>query len=54
VVTGKEFDSGIILTVLMGLMMGIMTLMSLTPNIQALVKAKVVGFKIFEVIDRVP
>ena len=35
-------------------MMGMMMLFGLTPNIQALVKAKVVGHTIFDVIDRVP
>ena len=34
--------------------MGMVTIMSLSPNIAALMKAKVVGKKIFEVIDRVP
>jgi hypothetical protein len=36
----------------MGIMMGMMLLMSLTPSIQAIVKAKVVGARVFEVIDR--
>ena len=38
----------------MGFMMGIMLLMSLAPNLTALVKSKVYGYKIFEIIDRVP
>lgn len=32
-VTGKVYDAGSILTTLMGIMMGMMLLMSLTPNI---------------------
>lgn len=35
-------------------MMGMMMLFGLTPNIQALVKAKVVGHTIFDVLERVP
>ena len=35
-------------------MTGMMQLFGLTPNIQALIKAKVVGKTIFDVIDRVP
>jgi hypothetical protein len=31
--TGKAYDAGSMLTILMGMMMGMMTLMSLTPNI---------------------
>lgn len=38
----------------MGLMMGVMVALGLIPNIQAIAKAKVVGKKIFDVIDRVP
>jgi ABC-type multidrug transport system fused ATPase/permease subunit len=34
--------------------MGMMQIFGLTPNMQALVKAKVVGHMIFDVIDRVP
>jgi ABC-type multidrug transport system fused ATPase/permease subunit len=51
-VTGLVYDAGSILTILMGIMMGMMLLMSLTPSIQAIVKAKVVGARVFEVIDR--
>jgi ABC-type bacteriocin/lantibiotic exporter with double-glycine peptidase domain len=34
--------------------MGLMMIFGLSPNLQALVKAKVVGHMIFDVIDRVP
>jgi ABC-type multidrug transport system fused ATPase/permease subunit len=34
--------------------MGLTQLFGLTPNMQALIKAKVIGHKIFDVIDRVP
>ena len=34
--------------------MGIMLLFGLTPNLQAMMKAKVIGHTIFDVIDRVP
>ena len=51
---GAIFDAGTLLATLMGLMMGIMMAMALTPNIQAVAKARVVGRKVFDVIDRVP
>jgi ABC-type multidrug transport system fused ATPase/permease subunit len=35
-------------------MTGMMMIFGLTPNIQAMVKARVVGKSIFDVIDRVP
>lgn len=38
----------------MALNMGIMTVMSLSPNLQALMKGLLVGKKIFDVIDREP
>ena len=50
----KKYDAGNVLTIIMGLIIGVMVSMAITPNIQALMKAKVVGKKIFDVIDRVP
>jgi ABC-type multidrug transport system fused ATPase/permease subunit len=51
---GKPYTTGTILTVLMALITGIITVMSLTPNIQAVFRAKVVGKAIYDVIDREP
>jgi len=34
--------------------MGMMMLFGLTPNMQAMIKAKAIGYTIFDVIDRVP
>lgn len=38
----------------MSLIMGMMVIMSLTPNMQAVAKAQVVGKKVFDVIEREP
>jgi hypothetical protein len=38
----------------MALLMGMMVLISLNPNMQALAKASVLGTKVFDVIDRIP
>jgi len=50
----KKYDIGGLLAVLVSFMTGMMQIFGLTPNIQALVKAKVVGKTIFDVIERVP
>lgn len=50
----KRYDTGQLQAVLVSFMMGMMMLFGLTPNIQALVKAKVVGHTIFDVLERVP
>ena len=42
------------MAVLVSFMTGMMMIFGLTPNIQAMVKARVVGKTIFDVIDRVP
>jgi len=43
-----------VLMILLGMMMGLVIVVSLGPNITAVTKAKAVGAKVFEVIDRVP
>ena len=48
------YDVGGLLSVLVSFMTGMMMIFGLTPNIQALIAAKVVGASIFEVIDRIP
>jgi len=50
----KPYNTGDLLAVFVAFSMGMMMLFGLTPNLQALVKAKVVGHTIFDVIDRVP
>lgn len=50
----KTYNTGDLLSVLISFNMGMMMLFGLTPNIQALVKAKSIGHAIFDVIDRVP
>lgn len=52
--TGKTYRVGDLLSVMMAMMTGMALLFGLNPNIQAIVKAKVVGTMIFEVIDRKP
>jgi len=52
--TGNPYNVGELLSIMVSLITGMMMLFGLTPNIQAMVKAKVVGFMIFEVIDRKP
>jgi ATP-binding cassette, subfamily B (MDR/TAP), member 1 len=49
-----KYDTGKLLSVLVSFMTGMMMIFGLTPNIQALMQAKVVGKSIFDVIDRVP
>ena len=50
----QKYNTGELLSVLVSFMMGMMMIFGLTPNMQALIKAKVVGHTIFDVIDRVP
>ena len=50
----KRYDTGTLLTVFISFMTGMLMIFGLTPNIQALIKARVVGKDIFDVIDRVP
>jgi len=50
----EPYNTGQLLAVLISFMTGMMMLFGLTPNMQALIKAKVVGHQIFDVIDRVP
>jgi ABC-type multidrug transport system fused ATPase/permease subunit len=50
----KPYTVGDLLAVFIAFNMGMMQLFGLSPNLQALIKAKVVGYSIFEVIDRVP
>lgn len=50
----KQYDTGQLLSVLVSFMTGLMMVFGLTPNIQALIKARVVGKTIFDFIDRVP
>ena len=50
----KPYNTGELLSVLISFNMGMMMLFGLTPNMQAMIKAKVVGYAIFDVIDRVP
>ena len=50
----KPYDVGALLTSLISMMAGMLVIFGLTPNIQALVRAKVVGAMLFDVIDRVP
>jgi len=50
----KPYNTGDLLSVLISFNMGMMMLFGLTPNMQAMIKAKVIGHTIFDVIDRVP
>lgn len=50
----KTYTIGDLLAVFISFNMGMMQLFGLSPNLQALIKAKVVGYTIFDVIDRVP
>jgi hypothetical protein len=52
--TGVPYTTGEFLTVFMAIMVGMVNVIGLTPNLQAVVKAKVIGKTIFDVIDRVP
>lgn len=50
----EKYNTGQLLAVLIAFMTGMMMLFGIAPNMQALIKAKVVGHTIFDVIDRVP
>jgi ABC-type multidrug transport system fused ATPase/permease subunit len=50
----KPYDTGTLLIVFISFMTGMMMIFGLTPNIQGIIKARVVGKDIFDVIDRVP
>jgi len=50
--TGSLYTVGDLLSVLVSLMTGMTMVFGLNPNVQALVRAKVVGKMVFEVIDR--
>jgi len=50
--TGSLYTVGDLLSVLVSLMTGMTMVFGLNPNVQALVRAKVVGRMVFEVIDR--
>jgi ATP-binding cassette subfamily B (MDR/TAP) protein 1 len=50
----ETYNTGDLLSVLISFNLGMMMLFGLTPNIQALMKAKTIGHVIFDVIDRVP
>ncbi len=50
----KPYDTGYLLSVLVSFQTGMMMVFGLTPNIQALVQAKIAGKNIFDVIDREP
>ena len=52
--TGKQYSTGDILSVLVSVMTGMMMLFTIAPNMAAIVKAKLVGKQVFEVIDRIP
>lgn len=48
------YDTGQLLSVMVSFMTGMMMIFGLSPSVQALVKAKIAGKQIFDVIDRVP
>ena len=50
----KRYDVGALLSVLISMMAGMIMIFGLSPNIQALIRAKVVGRMIFDVIEREP
>jgi hypothetical protein len=52
--TGNPYTTGEFLTVFTAIMIGMVNVIGLTPNLQAVIKAKVIGKTIFDVIDRVP
>eukprot|EP00347_Sterkiella_histriomuscorum_P020418 403337881 len=52
--TGKPYTITDVISVLVGLMTGMTMVFGLNPNIQAIIKAKVVGRMVFDVIDRIP
>jgi ABC-type multidrug transport system fused ATPase/permease subunit len=48
------YDTGSILAIVFAFKMGLLLLMTLSPNVQAVVKARIVGRMVFDVLDRVP
>jgi len=50
--TGSLYTVGDLLSVLVSLMTGMTMVFGLNPNVQALVRAKIVGRMVFEIIDR--
>lgn len=50
----KTYTIGELLTVFVSFMTGVMMIFGLTPNVQAVIKARTVGKSIFDVIERVP
>ena len=52
--TDEVYTAIDLLKVMFGIMLGMITIVSLGPNFGAMAKALIIGQKIFEVIDRVP
>jgi ABC-type multidrug transport system fused ATPase/permease subunit len=52
--TGDVYNTGEILSSIIAFLNSMLTMIQLTPSIQALIKSKIVGAKVFEIIDRVP
>ena len=52
--SGVIYTAGDLLACLIGIIMGMMMFLSVTPNLQAIFKAKVVGKFIYDVIERQP
>lgn len=52
--TGEPYSAGEILTVMVALMTGLSMFLTSFPNIQSIIKAKVIGRIVFDVIDRQP
>mmetsp|Transcript_44011 Transcript_44011/g.42594 ORF Transcript_44011/g.42594 Transcript_44011/m.42594 type:complete len:119 (+) Transcript_44011:791-1147(+) len=53
-VSDEAYNVKSLLTILVGILLSLTNLVSLSPNVSALLKSLVVGKKIFDVIDRVP
>eukprot|EP00350_Pseudokeronopsis_sp_OXSARD2_P006688 CAMPEP_0170565664 /NCGR_PEP_ID=MMETSP0211-20121228/79335_1 /TAXON_ID=311385 /ORGANISM="Pseudokeronopsis sp., Strain OXSARD2" /LENGTH=380 /DNA_ID=CAMNT_0010886607 /DNA_START=784 /DNA_END=1926 /DNA_ORIENTATION=- len=53
-VSDETYNAKSLLTILVGILLSLTNLVSLSPNVSALLKSLVVGKKIFDVIDRVP
>jgi ABC-type multidrug transport system fused ATPase/permease subunit len=52
--THELYEAGNILAIIFAFKTGLLLLLTLSPNLQAVVKARVVGKMVFDVIDRVP
>lgn len=52
--TGEPYNTGEVLSVLISMFTGIMMFFGISPNIECIIKAKVVGKEVFDVIDRLP